>query len=112
MLKITDPKGKEKFQRRTAIQQKAHSISSAEQDKVLFVTLQKAKATDTEAELSVDKQEVELERPNKHKVVHVGADALRYLAKVNGDGVWATAKPEAEHMRLIGAAQAEAIRAN
>lgn len=111
VLKITDLKAKEEIERRTAIQKKAHSISSAEQDKILFVTQQKAKAADTEAQLAVVKQEVERERLMKEKVVHVEADALLYKAKVNADGVRATARAEAERVRMIGEAQAEAIRA-
>lgn len=107
---ITDAKAQELIERQVAIQRKAHDISSAEQDAILFVTQQKARAAETEAELEVVKQQVEKERLVKQKQIHVEADAMLYKAQMNADGIKINAEAEAERLRLIGQAEADAIR--
>lgn len=107
---LTEARAQELIQRQVAVQRKAHDISSAEQDAVLFVTQQKARAAETEAELEVVKQQVEKERLIKQKQVNVEADALLYKAKINADAVRASAAAEAERVRVLGEAEAEAIR--
>lgn len=107
---LTNARAQEAIERQVAVQRKAHDISSAEQDAVLFVTQQKARAAETQAELEVIKQQVEKERLVKQKQVNVEADALLYKAKINADAVRATASAEAERVRVLGEAQAEAIR--
>lgn len=108
---ITEARAHEQIERQRAIQSKAHDISSAEQDAILFVTQQKARAAETEAELKVIKQQVEKERLLKQKQINVEADAMLYKAKLNADSIRASASAEADRVRMIGMAEAEAIRA-
>lgn len=109
-LQIAKAKAEEEVQRRMAVQAKAHSISSAEQDAILFVEQQKAKAAETQAELAVLKQQVEKEKLLKQKVINVEADANLYRAKVNADAMREAAKAEADRVRMLGLAEAEAIK--
>lgn len=107
---ITNAKAQQLIQRQLAIQKKAHDISSAEQDAVLLVTKQKAKAAETQAELEVIKQQVEKEKLIKKKHINVEADAQLYKAQVSANSIRAEADAEAYRIRLIGEANAEAIR--
>lgn len=107
---ITNAKAQELVQRQIAVQKKAHEISSAEQDKVLFVTQQNARAAETQAELEVIKQQVEKEKLIKEKEINVEADAKLYKARVDADAVRASTAAKAEHIRMIGEAEAEATR--
>lgn len=107
---VTEAKAQETVQRQVAVQKKAHDISSAEQDAILFVTQQKARAAETQAELNVIKQQVEKERLVKEKQINVEADAFLYKSKTNADSLRATTAAEADRVRIIGEAEAEAIR--
>lgn len=107
---IIEAEAQQQVQRQLAIQNKAHAISSAEQDAVLLVARQKAKAAETQAELNVIKQQVEKERLEKEKQINVEADAFLYKAKVHAQSVRATAAADAARVQLLGEAEAEAIR--
>lgn len=108
---VTQAKAQEEVLRREAIQNRAHEISTAEQDAVLFVKRQKARAAETEAELDVMRQEVQREKLEKEKRIHVDADAQLYRAEVTADAIRKTAKAEADKLTMIGQAEAEATRA-
>lgn len=107
---VTEAQARETIERQVAVQKKAHDISSAEQDAILFVTQQRARAAETQAELEVIKQQVEKERLVKEKQINVEADAFLYKAKTNANSVRASAAAEADRVRIIGEAEAEAIR--
>lgn len=108
---IAEAKAQETILKQKAIQAKAHDISSAEQDAILLVKRQFAKAKETEAELAVFKQQVERERLLKEKQVNVEADALLYRARVDADARRAAAMADAERVTLVGQAEADAIKA-
>lgn len=107
---IANAKALEVIERQKAIQQKAHGISSAEQDKILFVKEQAAEAAKTKAKLEVIRYEVEKEKLIKQKEIHVKADAGLYKALVDADAARARTIAEAERIRTLGEAQAEANR--
>lgn len=108
---IAEAMAQETILRQRAVQAKSHDISSAEQDAILLVKRQFAKAKETEAELAVMKQQVERERLLKQKQVNVEADAKLYQARVNAEAHVAAAKAEAEKVTLVGQAEADAVRA-
>lgn len=108
---VSEALAQETILKQRAIEAKAHAISTAEQDAILLVKRQQAKAKETEAELAVMKQQVQRERLIKQKQINVEADALLYQARVQADAQVASAKAEAERIELVGEAEAEAIRA-
>lgn len=110
-LEIARAKAEEEVQRRIAVKAKAHSISSAEQDAILFVEQQKARAAETQAELAVLKQQVEKEKLLKQRMINVEADANLYRATVNANSMREAAKADADRVRMTGLAEAEAIQA-
>lgn len=93
-----------------AVQDKAHAISSAEQDSRLFITRQQAREARARAEINVVRQEVLSERLHTQRRVHVECDANLYKAKVNADGVRASAAAKADRIRLLAAAKADTAR--
>ena len=105
---ITQANAQQEIDRRVAVQQKAHDIATAEQDAVLFVERQKARAAEAEAELLVMKQKVAREKLIKEQLVNVEADAKLYKATVEADGIRATASADANRVEVIGEAQAGA----
>lgn len=110
-LQIAKAKAEEEVQRRMAVKAKAHDISSAEQDAILFVEQQKARAAETQAELAVLKQQVEKEKLLKQRMINVEADANLYRATVNANAMREAAKADADRVRMTGLAEAEAIQA-
>ena len=94
-----------------AIQEKAHAISAAEQDALLFVEQQKARAAEAKAELLVLKEKVEQKRLEKERQVNVEADALLYQAGKEAEAKIIAAKAEADRIRMEGEAAAEVIKA-
>lgn len=112
--KITELKKLEKqriVDMQRAVMEKAHSIATAEQDAVLFVKRQEARAKEVEAELKVMKQKVQREKLEKEQKIHIEADAQLYKAKQDAEGIRSIAGAEAEKLRLIGKANGQAIEA-
>lgn len=108
-IKVAD--ANKEIDRKKAVQEKSHSISAAEQDSILLVEQQKAKAAEAEAELMVWKQKVQRERLEKERLVHVAADALLYRAAKEAEAVRIKADAEATRIRIEGIASADVLRA-
>lgn len=108
---IKQADAQKEIDRRVAIKEKAHAIAAAEQDSVLFVEQQKAKAAEAIAELQVMKQRVEKEKLEKERQIHVDADASLYKANREGEVVRMRGSAEAERLKMIGLAEAEATKA-
>lgn len=108
---ITEAKAQEEINRRVAVQEKAHDIAAAEQDAILLVKKQEARAAEAKAELLVAKEHVEKERLLKQQRVNTEADAKLYEAKVQAEGVRATTRAEADKLRDLGEANAAAAAA-
>lgn len=112
--KVTDLKQLEKqrvVDMQRAVMEKAHSIASAEQDAILLVRRQEARAKEVEAELNVMKQKVLREKLEKEQKIHIEADSQLYKARQDAEGIRAVASAEAEKVRLIGQANGQAIEA-
>ena len=104
---IRQAEAQQRIDRHVAIQQKAHAISTAEQDAVLLVQRKKAYAAEAEAELLVMRQKVEREKLLKEQMIHVEADARLYKAKIEAEGIRATAAADGDRIKML--AEAEAI---
>lgn len=108
---VAQADAQKEIDRRRAIQEKSYHIADAEQNAILFVEEQKAKAAEAKAELEVLEQQVLKAKLNKEREVHVEADARLYKARVDADGIRATADAEADRIKAVGEAEADAIRA-
>ena len=105
---IRQAEAQQRIDRHVAIQQKAHAISTAEQDAVLLVQRKKAYAAEAEAELLVMRQKVEREKLLKEQMIHVEADARLYKAKIEAEGIRATAAADGDRIKVLGEAEAVA----
>lgn len=96
--------------RQRAIQQKAHSITSAEQNAILFTRRKKAEEKEVEAELEVMRQRIKREKLKQERNIQVDADARLYESKVIAERMKEMASAEAEKIRLHGKAEGEVIK--
>ena len=95
-----------------AIQEKAHSIVSAEQDAILFARRKRAEEKEVEAELGVMRQKNRREKLKQERLIHVDADSRLYKLKIEARKIKEMASAEAEKIRLLGNAEGEAIESH